>query len=476
MREWNSGIDSGSPPHVLKVVDFSYGYPGADRPTLDRVHLDVKAGECVCVNGPTGCGKSTLLLAIKGLLPEGNRSGRIVYSRGGPDTCAIVTQDPEVQILRTQVGPEVAFGLENLGISPDEMPARVKKALLDAGLDRPFHFPSEHLSMGQKYRLLIAANLVMNAKAVLLDEPVAQLDFLGLRGLISIVKRLKSMGLGVVICEHRAWELREIADRYLRMDGKGRLENAKVSDFQPQPTVFPGKKRVNSETVAVRAEDLEVGWGGDRPVWSKANFSVAQGERVVFAGVNGTGKSTLIRCLAGFVEPSGGTLEVLGSAPSPNVLRGKVGILFQNPTRQLFEDTVFEEVAFSLKRFGRKEDDIEAKVERILSLCGIAHLRDRSPHKLSFGQKHLTALASVLAFSPRLLLLDDPFAGLDGDYNRRLSDLLTAACREENAAVVRTSHSPERDFPWADRAILIEDGAMKPLRGKTEAKRVEYRS
>ena len=145
---------------------------------------------------------------------------------------------------------------------------------------------------------------------------------------------------------------------------------------------------------------------------------------------------------------------------SRGVLRGRLGLLFQNPEKQLFENTVREEVAFALKRLGSgpQRDHKPRATEHTLSECGIMNLADASPHKLSYGQKHLVALASVLAPRPELVLLDDPLAGLDGLRSRKVLNLLARWSDRYGMARLMTSHEPGADFTWAHRVLQLKGG------------------
>jgi energy-coupling factor transport system ATP-binding protein len=155
-------------------------------------------------------------------------------------------------------------------------------------------------------------------------------------------------------------------------------------------------------------------------------------------------------------------VRIFGEPPAPERLRGRLGYLLQNPGRQLFETTVFEEVAFSLRRAGTPRSELGGRVARILDRCGIAELSGCSPHRLSYGQKHLVALAAILAPSPQLLLLDDPFAGLDAASAARVAGLLTALSEEEGTALLWTGHD-EQDHPeWAHVIFGIEGGQVAP--------------
>ena len=134
---------------------------------------------------------------------------------------------------------------------------------------------------------------------------------------------------------------------------------------------------------------------GTRDIWSDVSFNVYPKEMVAVCGKNGTGKTTLMRCLMGTEKPASGEIRVFGKPPVLADLRGRVGCLFQDPCRQLFEDTVFEEVGFQLRRSGNSR--WKESVAHALTWCGISDLSAYSPHKLSYGQQHLVAMAMVIA-------------------------------------------------------------------------------
>ncbi len=448
---------------ILRLKDFSFTYPEKQNAVLRNVSLEIEAGRCYCLTGPTGSGKTTLALALKGLLGEGSRSGRIDFpARSGDEAMpiGIVLQDPEVQLLTSTVGAEVAFGLENLCIEPSQMPGRVAAALEALGLDKPLHYPVDMLSMGQKYRLLIAALLVMEPELLILDEPGAQLDPEGLERLSEILCRLKAAGVAVVLCEHRPEPLFGVIDAFWQLDGDGALRSGRWQNSVEEPDPAPPRGSRDSREELLQVAGLTFTGADERPVWSEVSFAVARGRRMAVTGLNGTGKTTLLRCLAGFLEPSAGQVWILGGAPDPYRLRGRLGCLFQNPQKQLFENTVREEIAFPLKRFGLSGREAARQVDEALDACGISHLAELSPHKLSYGQKHLVALASVLAPRPELLLLDDPLAGLDGRVSRGVMELLVRWSVERDTAMVWTSHDPGAWPGWADQVMHLEGGRL----------------
>jgi energy-coupling factor transport system ATP-binding protein len=455
---------------VLNIASLSYSYPGSTETALSDISCSVRRGECVCLTGDSGCGKTTLLLAVKGLLNGGSLLGTVeISARPGNSPwstpAGLVFQSAESQLLCTTVAEEVAFGPENLCTPPVEIGIRVGKALRAVGLEGTETRHVERFSAGQKQRLAIASVLSMTPSLLLLDEPTSQLDSQGKQELASLLASLKQHGHTIVMAEHDPRPFSAIIDRYLPMAG-GRI-GADVA-ILPDPDRYstgspavPSSMGKTSTAAVIKVHNLSHSYPETGATLKQLSLQLLHGERLHLYGCNGAGKSTLLRCLAGLQRCDSGTVEIAGIAsPRPEQLPGKVGVLFQNPARQLCADSVFEEVAFSLRRLGNSKSETDRVVRETLNLCGVWALADRAPLTLSFGEQHRVALAAVIASRPEVLLLDEPFAGLDFPQRKNLLKILAEISQQFGTAILIVSHDELPDINWADRRLQLQGGAL----------------
>jgi cobalt/nickel transport system ATP-binding protein len=179
--------------------------------------------------------------------------------------------------------------------------------------------------------------------------------------------------------------------------------------------------------------DLDYDYPGKVTALKDINFTVAPGQLVGIVGANGSGKSTLLKLLDGLIFPLRGELRAFGHLLSEKALkegsfltdfRRRVGLVFQDPDVQLFSSTVWDEVTFGPLQLGIPKNEVVARGQEALELLKISHLRERSPHLLSGGEKKKVSLASVLSLHPEILLLDEPTTGLDPSSQGNLIDLL----------------------------------------------------
>lgn len=176
----------------------------------------------------------------------------------------------------------------------------------------------------------------------------------------------------------------------------------------------------------VKLENVNVTYPDGTAAVKNVNLHLSPGEHTALIGANGAGKSSLLLAMTG-VLPPGGRVEIDGIALHPgtvNEIRSRMGMVFQNPDDQLFLPTIYDDIAFGPRNQGLDEESIRFRVEDRLKLLGISHLRDRTPLKLSGGEKRMAAMATVLAMKPSVMLFDEPTAFLDPKARRKLIEVL----------------------------------------------------
>jgi energy-coupling factor transport system ATP-binding protein len=440
---------------ALEARGFGYAYAGASRTSLDGVELAVAAGECVWLRGPSGSGKTTLLRGLAGVLPPGGRSSGRVRALGRP---ALLFQDVESQLLCTTVDEEVELGLRERGVPADGCRALAREALARVGIAGFERRPVDALSAGEKQRVVLAALLALRPRVLLLDEPASALDPAGRRALVALLRDLARSGHAVMVADHTPDVAAAVADRRLELR-EGRLTprpgapDAASARREPAAAAAPGP---GPRAEALRCESVGVVDSAGRALLDEVSLVVRRGERALLTGPNGAGKTTLLRAAAGLAPLARGRVHVAPRAGG----EGGVGLLFQDPQRHLFAATVADEVAFALRRQGLPRRAVEARVAEVLDLCDLAPLRQRSPLRLAFGEQIRVALAAALAPRPALLLLDEPFAGLDSAARARLLGFLAREQAQRDHAIVIASHDPRPWEGWCSRTLRLSSGRL----------------
>lgn len=190
------------------------------------------------------------------------------------------------------------------------------------------------------------------------------------------------------------------------------------------------------------------------------DFVVEQGQRTVILGPNGCGKSTLLYHILGLLEPQEGEVRVFGVNPARQFskIRERVGVLLQNADEQIIAPTVFDDVSFSPRNYGYTDAEVQSKVTAALQKVGIEHLRHKVCHYLSGGEKRKVALAGALVLEPELLVLDEPFEGLDPASRTDIVELLNRLNREHGVSLVIATHDVHLVAPMADVVYVLVGG------------------
>lgn len=510
-------------PPIVEVEGVTYTYPNAEEPALRGVTLTVDEGEFILLTGPSGCGKTTLCRCLNGLIPHfysGEMEGEVrvlgLSTREHPPSelaryVGLIFQNPDNQIFSLTVEKEVAFGLENLGVERVEMRKRVDWALEVVGLSHLRHRLTNELSGGEKQRLAIASILAMRPRVIVLDEPTSFLDPKAAEHLFEILDLLnREYGMTIILIEHRVDLAVRYVDRVIVMDGGLVIVDAPPREAftSPKtravgvavPRVLELSERLMRRGIPLKRlpltpeellEELQGrlrgdgGWSGGEvrvegaepiievidvsytyPNGVKAldgiNLRINRGEFVAIMGENGAGKTTLVKHFIGLLKPTEGRVLVDGidtSQVTVASLARKVGLVFQNPDDQLFAESVEEEIAFALRNFGYSEDVVAKRVNWALHLLDIERYRASSPFTLSGGERKRVALASVLAWDPEVVVLDEPTIGQDYAQKERLRHFLMQL-RSQGKTTIIVTHDVEFVAECEPRVILMAEGRI----------------
>lgn len=435
----------------------------------------------------------------------------------------MVFQNPDNQIIGASVEEDTAFGPENRCVPSDEIRKLVGESLRAVNLEHKRRVSPSRLSGGQKQRVATAGVIACRSTYMVLDEPTAMLDPTARRDMMRLILRLnREMGITVVLITHHTDEVVDADSVVLMNQGKILCQGTPREIFSqpallkqvkmdiPQVTELGERLQVRGMPIqlpvlreAELIEQLKPLLPADRPVlmktqpdWSAesseqpllttehicysygtgtaeetpvlrdVSLKIWPGECIGLVGVSGSGKTTLIKHLNGLLKASSGDVRFAGRSIYEKKyklsgLRKEVGLVFQYPENQLFGQTVLKDVCFGPLNMGMSPEEAERAACESLSLVGIGEENYyASPLETSGGQRRRIAIAGVLAMHPKILILDEPAAGLDPATKHMIFDLLTRIKRERNIAIVLVSHHMEDVAQYADRVYVLDKGTL----------------
>jgi energy-coupling factor transport system ATP-binding protein len=439
---------------------------------LTGVDLVVEPGERVLLTGASGSGKSTLLAAVAGLLEaEGTEVvGELTVDGADPRTArgrlGMLAQDPDSQLVMTRAGDDVAFGLENAGLPPDLIWPRVDEALAAVGFPYGRDRPTQALSGGEKQRLVLAGALARRPGLLLLDEPTAQLDNPGAALVRGAVERATAdRRTTVLVVDHDAEPWLPLVDRVVELRPDGLIEHgpgwhpvARAAGLAlPSAPGGPVLLTVDGAGFAYR--------GTTEPALRPVDAVVRGGRALAVTGPNGTGKSTLALLLAGLRAPTTGRVTAAGELAAgvrkghdephrwaAGELVSRIGTVFQHPEQQFLTGRLHDELALGPLRSGEHAAAARATAEELLERLGLSSFAEANPFTLSGGQQRRLSVATALATSPQVLVLDEPTFGQDAATWRELVTLL-AEQRARGCAVVTVTHDRDLVEVLADERL-----------------------
>lgn len=495
---------NSTPLIEAKAVSFSYDAKHTGR-ALNSVSFFVDKGERIAILGHNGSGKSTLVKILGGLEAptEGSclikgRDIQTINFRELRSTIGMVFQDPENQIVAAMVEDDIAFAPENQGLPSGEIQARVELALSEANLLKKRNSPVYALSGGEKQRVALAGALAADVECLILDEPTAMIDPAGRVKVEKVLKHLHSEGMTIIQVTHQIGaENFDDIQRVIVLSHGSIIWEGNTSEFWNEaanlgfnmPDEFKAKKyftdnnikfpddltciksksppdtRISDMTEKFRIENLSFMYDGKNQVLRKINAEIFKGEWLSVIGRTGSGKSTLIQHLNALFKIQEGNIYFDGKnipqkGEEVHSLRQKVGLVFQNPEDQLFSPTVRDELAFAPRNAGFRGHELYNAILYGLECVSLdKNFLKRNPIALSGGERRLVAIASVLSAKPECIVLDEPLAGLDASYQKKLLAMLSKL-RDEGKTVITISHDLNMALNFSDRILILRDGSV----------------
>ena len=484
----------------LQKVRFSYD----DGKTwiLDGIDLEIAYGQRIAIIGKNGSGKSTLAKIIAGLSSpdsgivtlcgikvfEANNVDSKAYQKARESIGALF-QSPEDQIVTTVVEDDVAFGLENLCASKEFMKQNISNALRAVNMENHRFSDPSNMSGGQQQSVAIASSIATKSKLLVLDEPTSMLDSCAKEDVDKLFDKLQTSGTTIVQVTHKISECKN-ADRILMLEN-GKLRDVSLLELdefftEKSPAVIESKsmtENAKKSNTAIEISNLNVSYTNSQsPIIRDYSLSVKSGEIVAIMGKNGCGKSTLAKAICALIKYDSGSICVNGikisektSKSQMREIRKNIGYVMQLPEQQLFAQTVFEDVAYGPKNFGLEGRELHSRVLNALKSLHIEHLAQKSPFELSGGQQRLAAIAGVLACNPKILVLDEPTAGLDFEYAKIVLKILSDL-HNKGITIIVITHDLNEAKSLGARIVTLESRKKKEIQEHAQDEKLENAS
>lgn len=421
-----------------------------------------------------------------------------------------VLQDSDGQFVGLTVGEDIAFTLENDNVPTNEMHNRVQKVAKMVDMDNWLSSSPFELSGGQKQRTALAGVMVDDVDILLFDEPLANLDPATGKTAIEIIDEIHRVSKKtVVIIEHRLEDvLHRDVDRVIIInDGKivGDLNSDELvasslliengireplyitalkyagikitPEMKPshidtiitkglEDTISNWHKSIKTEVIKskntsiLKIENLSFSYNGNNKILDKINIDIKEGEMLSIVGKNGAGKSTLSKLLCGFEKEDSGNIYYRGTNIKDMTIRERaeiIGLVMQNPNQMISKTFIYDEVALGLKLRGVPEEEIKPRVEKVLTVCGLAPFIEWPISALSYGQKKRVTIASMLVLNPKILILDEPTAGQDYRHYKDIMDFLVEI-NKLGITVILITHDMHLMLEYTPRAVVLSSG------------------
>ncbi|WP_285766883.1 ABC transporter ATP-binding protein [Peribacillus sp. SI8-4] len=477
---------------IAAVEKLRLKFPGEGALLFKDLTVSIDKGEKVLLLGPSGSGKSTLLQVLSGLIPQSIEVPMKAEQLKCPASWGFVFQDPDSQFCMPFADEEIAFVLENLCVPKEEMREKIQYYLNQVGLKlSDIHTSIDTLSGGMKQRLAIASVLALEPEVIFLDEPTAMLDPQGTKEMWEMLKEV-GHDKTVIIVEHKIDHVLEFIERIVLFNDAGQIiadgpkENILSrykNEMKEYGIWFPGvwddyiqeHEIIREHSIHDGASILQLrDFGGFRKKEAKIKveqLSVHKGEWIVIKGENGAGKSTLLHALMQFIHTTG-KYELAGT-PIKKVKNPTdyLTFVFQNPEFQFVANSVYEEIAYSLRINKKHPQEIAVRVQELLDVFQMEAHQANNPFQLSMGQKRRLSVAASIVIDKPIILLDEPTFGQDSKNTFALLEWFEEY-RSRGVTVIMVTHDDHISDHFATRVWTVKDGHVISDQNVTQQPRV----
>lgn len=456
--------------HNIEINNLTFAYQ-KEHPVLQIDQLSIQLHRFTILHGPSGSGKSTLLKIIAGFLPRhgGQLNGEVQIPHHLQ--IAMMFQDPGMQFALDTPRHEIEFALENLQIPSVEISSRITAALKQAGIQHLADRLFTTLSGGEQQRAALAVIIAMDADVLLLDEPFASLDNHNRQILIDSLVQLQKAGKTIIIADHDLTGYHQlVADIVSFQEPIHRLSHDQAEFLLDQASTqlirTPLPRKNDQPAITLSNYHLQK---QDQVLIDQSNLTFMRNRVTLITGESGSGKSSLLLSLAGLLNYSG--IITLFKSPlntiKPKNLGKKVGLVFQRASDQFLNVTVAEELSLS-RRKGKQTYFTHERLNSWLKRLGLYKMDDRVVYSLSGGQQKKLQVLLMLMMGQPLLLLDEPFSGLDRQSTANIVALIRACQEHSGITVLIVSHQFANLSHLVDYQLLLKNHTLT-YQGRNQA-------
>lgn len=455
----------------IEVQNFNFKYQKNEKPIFENVDVTFPGGEISLLTGPSGCGKSTLMTIIAGLADDVTYGGEIkingtnikkISPLGRAKLISMMFQDPNQQFVMQKVSEELVFALENIQTPPDEIEARVQAALSFCEIQPLAQRKIVTLSGGEKQKVILATMVALDSDILLLDETFASIDLPAKQAILAkLVKLQQEKHKTIIISDHDLTGYAGLVKHLFRVEGTSikklsAPETYQILNDDYQPEVH-FKLPINPFNIKVDDFSFKA---QQHTLLNCHDFKFYQG-CTLLTGASGIGKSTLFRSLTKLKKYSGQVFltEKNIKKIKDQLFYQQIALIFQNANDQFLNVTVAEELQLA-KETALSDFWTEEKIADALKILQLDNKMEQVVYTLSGGQKKKLQILLMLIRDPKIMLLDEPFAGLDRKSVEIVEKILQTEFINRQHSLVVISHQIFQFNQFFDYHIEFADKAL----------------